>query len=238
MSLKKTSLLKIIGFFVLFLAVAILTIVLLSSRVRYAVVTTVKHPPRSIKTEEYVYLPVHPLAESAKKQIGIVTSYDSGYYSGGGYPPEDRGACTDVIERALRENGYDLKTKIDSDMSKNPSNYTHEPDPNINFRRVRNVKTFFDSYEESLPTCTEEHCFAENIWMPGDIVTFDQIPGSLWHIAILSNKTLPYNGNKDVRVPLLIHNYGGGVVEDDMLLRWPAPITGHYRIREILSTNE
>jgi uncharacterized protein YijF (DUF1287 family) len=162
-----------------------------------------------------------PLVRSARDQIGVVTRYDTSYYQGG-YPPEDRGACTDVIERALRVNGYNLKEKIDADMRKNPDRYPHESDPNINFRRVRNVKIFLDNYAMSLPVDLDEQKLDQ--WQAGDIVTYDQIPGSLWHIAIISDKI-----NND-GFPLLIHNYSTGVVEDDLLIRWPAPITGHYRL--------
>lgn len=164
----------------------------------------------------------HPLVFEAREQIGVVIKYDTAYYSGG-YPPADRGACTDVIEGALRASGYDLKGKIDADMQSHPERYSHDSDPNINYRRVRNVKVFLDYYAESFTLKTD----AENIgeWQPGDIVTYDQIPGSLWHIAIISDKK-----NSD-DVPLLIHNYSRGVVEDDKLLTWPAPISGHYRLR-------
>jgi uncharacterized protein YijF (DUF1287 family) len=151
--------------------------------------------------QEVKSLPSHPLVESARKQIGIVTKYDTGYYAGG-YPPEDRGACTDVIERALKENDYDLKEKIDEDMKKHPDRYPTESDPNINFRRVRNVKIFLDHHAEKLPTCTTSDCLSEQ-WKPGDIVTYDQIPGSLWHIAIVSNR-LEKEGSE--KVPLLVHN--------------------------------
>lgn len=168
-------------------------------------------------------IPSHPFVDSAREQIGIVTKYDTGYYQGG-YPPEDRGACTDVIEQSLRENGYHLKQKIDEDMKTYPERYSHVSDPNINFRRVRNVKVFLDHSAESLSTCVTLECFEEGIWQAGDIVTFDQIPGSLWHIAFISNKTTKEG------IPLLLHNYGIGVVEDNKLLSWPAPITGHYRI--------
>lgn len=175
-------------------------------------------------TERFSYTEfedAHPLVISARKQIGKVIYYDTSYYSGG-YPPTDRGACTDVIEQGLRDNDYDLKTKIDQDMKNNPERYPHESDPNINFRRVRNVKIFLDYYAEKLPTELDEKNLSA--WKSGNIVTFDQIPGSLWHIAIISNKK-----NQD-NIPLLIHNYGRGVVEDDYLLTWPAPITGHYKI--------
>lgn len=158
----------------------------------------------------------HPLVESARNQIGIVTEYDNQYYNGG-YPPEGRGACTDVIERALMDQGYDLKNKIDKDMLNFPEEYPYKSDPNINYRRVVNLKIFFDRYFEKIDL--------EQDWQPGDIVTYDQIPGGLWHIAILSDKK-----NKD-GIPLLIHNYGRGVIEDDFLFKWPAAITGHYRLR-------
>ncbi|MDD2909362.1 MAG: DUF1287 domain-containing protein [Candidatus Pacebacteria bacterium] len=157
----------------------------------------------------------HPLVESARNQIGIVTKYDNQYYNGG-YPPEGRGACTDVI-RALMDQGYDLKNKIDKDMLNFPEEYPYKSDPNINYRRVVNLKIFFDRYFEKIDL--------EQDWQPGDIVTYDQIPGGLWHIAILSDKK-----NKD-GIPLLIHNYGRGVIEDDFLFKWPAAITGHYRLR-------
>lgn len=158
----------------------------------------------------------HPLVESARNQIGIVTKYDNQYYNGG-YPPEGRGACTDVIERALMDQGYDLKNKIDKDMLNFPEEYPYKSDPNINYRRVVNLKIFFDRYFKKIDL--------EQDWQPGDIVTYDQIPGGLWHIAILSDKK-----NKD-GIPLLIHNYGRGVIEDDFLFKWPAAITGHYRLR-------
>jgi uncharacterized protein len=176
--------------------------------------------------DEIQYLENHPLVESAREQIGVVTQYDTGYYSGG-YPPEDRGACTDVIAQALRANNYDLKAKIDQDMAVYPERYPNESDTNINFRRVRNVKVFLDYHAENLSLCTDIECFEDGKWQAGDIVTFDQIPGSLWHIAIVSNKV---KLEDFVRIPYLIHNYGRGVVEDDMLLNWPAPITGHYRV--------
>ncbi len=196
-----------------------------SSTITQESTTSATNPLPNIK---YVYHASHPLVDSARKQIGVVTSYDTSYYTGG-YPPDDRGACTDVIERALRDNNYNLKAKIDADMKKYPARYPHESDPNINYRRVRNVKIFLDHYAEPVPTCTDKDCFDKGYWQPGDIVTFDQIPGSLWHIAIVSNKMVEIDNQPPV--PLLIHNYGFGVVEDDKLTSWPAPISGHYRLK-------
>lgn len=155
------------------------------------------------------------LVESARKQKGVVTSYDTGYYAGG-YPPENTGACTDVIERALRDLGYDWKGKIDNHMSKNSYLYSTQYDTNINYRRVRNVKVFLDHNAKSLPLDSD--------FAPGDIVTYDQIPGGLWHIGIVSDRKASDG------TPLLIHNYSSGVKEDNLLHNWPAPKTGHYRL--------
>lgn len=174
----------------------------------------------------YIETPSHPLVDAARKQIGVVRHYDSAYYANA-EPPADSGACSDVIWRALRDVGYDLKSKLDRDMKAHPERYNQKPDQNVNVRRVVNIKTYFDSYAESLPMCTEEACMKDNTWKAGDIVTFDQIPGGLWHIAIISNKRLS-NG-----VPLLIHNHGWGTQEDTMFLRWPSPMSGHYRLTGI-----
>jgi len=169
----------------------------------------------------------NPLVEAARAQIGVVTAYDTSYYQGG-YPPENRGACTDVIARAFLTNNYDLKAAIDQDVLAHPARYPDGGDSNIDFRRVRNVQIFLENYAEKLPTCITADCFNSADWQPGDIVTFDQIPNSLWHIAIISDKTKKIDG---LEIPLLIHNYGNGVVEDNRLLDWPAPITGHYRMQ-------
>lgn len=163
------------------------------------------------------------IVESARAQIGVIKGYDVSYYSGG-YPPENTGACTDVLWRALEGAGYDLKTMIDEDMQNNGHLYPKEHDPNINFRRTQNVEVFLERHIESLTTEVIPGD-AENLsqWQGGDIVTFAQIPGGLWHTAIVSDK------RRRDGVPLLIHNHGRGVLENDFLLDWPAQITGHFR---------
>jgi len=165
-----------------------------------------------------------PIVAMARKQIWIVKKYDTSYYSGG-YPPDDSWACSDVLWRAIKLLGYDFKKMIDDDMKNNPSQYSNSYDKNINFRRVQNIKVFLEKYAISLPTdfasCDLDQ---REQWQPGDIVTFDQIPWGLWHIAILSDKK---NSND---VPLLIHNHWKWVVENDLLLNWPSKINWHFRI--------
>ena len=78
------------------------------------------------------------LVQGARQEVEQGTLYDASYYSGG-YPPEDKGCCTDVIWRAFEATGHDFKTMLDKDIKNYPEAYgitgTH-PDPDIDFRRV------------------------------------------------------------------------------------------------------
>ena len=72
--------------------------------------------------------------------------YHSAYYAGG-YPPEDEGVCTDVVWRAFAHAGYSLKDLVDADIAANIGEYPRvegRPDPNIDFRRVKNLKVYFE----------------------------------------------------------------------------------------------
>ncbi len=165
------------------------------------------------------------IVASARSQIGVVTQYDTNYYAEA-FPPPEKGACADVIWRALKGAGYDFKTRIDEDMEKFPEKYKTEPlpDRNINFRRVENIRVFLSKHALSLPTeIIPDDKASVSQWQGGDIVTFAQIPGGLWHVAIVSDK------RREDGVPFLIHNYGMGVKETDYLLTWPTRITGHFR---------
>lgn len=144
--------------------------------------------------------------------------YDGAYWQGG-YPPQDIGVCTDLVWRAFDYAGYDLKTLVDADIAADPALYPGlddgVPDPNIDFRRVRNLKVFFDRHAVPL---TLDLAQTEQ-WQPGDIVTFRT------HIGIVSDKR-----NAD-GLPYLIHNSGQPLREENALgklaLFWQ--ITGHYR---------
>lgn len=142
-------------------------------------------------------------------------AYDNAYYSGG-YPPESGGACTDVIWRAFRNAGYSLKDMVDRDIAENGSSYPGvkgKPDPNIDFRRTVNLKTYFERHAVSLTTDPSQ----ASEWQPGDIVTFGTN-----HIGMLSNRR-----NRD-GVPYLIHNAGQPEREEDALTRC-GEISGHFR---------
>lgn len=166
------------------------------------------------------------ILEGARKDAENKPTYKDGYYSGG-YPPDDEGVCTDVIWRAFKNAGYMLKDMVDEDIRNNLDLYPRvegKPDPNIDFRRVKNLRVFFDRYAISLTTDIipgDEENLSQ--WQAGDIVVFDD---PLEHIAILSDQ------RNQEGIPLLIHNAGPYTQENDMLLYWRdnlSPIIGHYR---------
>lgn len=156
----------------------------------------------------------------AKMEAKRNPKYKSTYYSGG-YAPLEEGVCTDVVIRSLLNAGYSLKDMIDQDIKENVELYPRvegKPDPNIDFRRVKNLKVFFDRKLEKLTNSLEEI----EEWQPGDIVIFGE---TYTHIGIISDKR-----NKE-GIPYLIHNAGQPKKEENTLKRWRdrKTITGHYR---------
>ncbi len=149
--------------------------------------------------------------------------YRSAYYKGG-YPPGHEGVCTDVIWRAMKHAGYDLKALVDADIRRNPGAYPRaaKPDPNIDFRRVPNLRVFFSRHWQTLPAVTLLDKTANlNLWQPGDIVTF----GPPDHVAILSDR------RNSAGFPLLLHNDAPWASEEDSFAAWAAKgLTGHYRL--------
>ena len=162
------------------------------------------------------------LIVGAREAVKLAPVYKNDYYSGG-YPPATEGVCTDIIWQAMKYAGYDFKAMIDADMKANPKAYpkTSQPDTNINFRRVPNVKTYFARHGESLDTEIKPND-PENLatWQPGDIVTFANPD----HVVILSDK------RNVAGIPLVLHNDGPVASEEDAFMRWyERGITGHFR---------
>ena len=159
------------------------------------------------------------IVDGARRDAEAVPAYDDGYYAGG-YPPEDRGACTDLVWRAFREAGYDLKAMVDADVAAHPQAYravSARPDPNIDFRRTGVLEVFFSRHAQSLTTDVADRAQ----WQPGDIVTFE----TTRHIAVVSDRASRATGT-----PYLLHNMGDPVRDNDYL---DAPgrmaVTGHFR---------
>lgn len=149
----------------------------------------------------------------ARAYIKTKPHYKSRYYAGG-YPDDGCGVCTDVIWQAFAAAGYNLKELVDADIQDAQDVYDIElRDPNIDFRRVRNLNVFFSRHAERLTTLLDDPAQ----WQPGDIVVFDK------HIAICSDKR-----NRD-GLPFIIHhgNPIEGAVEINKLDKMT--ITAHYR---------
>lgn len=165
------------------------------------------------------------IVAAARKEVDNKVTYISEYYQGG-YPSEDKGVCTDVIWRALKNCGIDLKSAIDKDIRNNPYDYREgvsTPDPNIDFRRVKNQYVYFEKYYTKLTTEVIPNDI-DNLskWQPGDIVVKKE--GE--HVAIISDK------RNDEGVPYVLHNYYDHAMEDNFLYDWykDGKIIGHYRL--------
>ena len=141
--------------------------------------------------------------------------YKSRYYQTG-YPDDRYGVCTDVVGYALKKSGYDLRELVDEDIRKNPKDYDiDEPDKNIDFRRVKNLKIYFEHTAISLTTDVNDI----EQWQGGDIVVFKN------HIGVISDR-------RNVEgVPYVIHHndpYQKNYEED--ILQERTDIVGHFRI--------
>lgn len=164
------------------------------------------------------------LAKAAKQQIGKTLLYDPSYTQLS-YPMGDipilRGVCTDVVIRALRTSQQiDLQKLIHEDMRKHFSAYPKtwgltKPDKNIDHRRVPNIEVFLNRQGKSLPVTQKVQDY-----QAGDIVSW-RLANGRPHIGIVSTNS------SELGKPLIIHNIGWGVREEDVLFEWP--ITGHYR---------
>ncbi len=165
------------------------------------------------------------LTKAARDQVGVTTIYDPAYVGlefPGGDLPRERGVCTDVVIRALRDGWeVDLQLAVNRDMKANFGVYPSlwgltTTDRNIDHRRVPNLQTLFARIGAELPLSEDP-----TPYLPGDIVTWT-LPGNLAHIGIVSDRLGPDG------TPLILHNIGFGTREDDILFAFP--MTGHYRI--------
>lgn len=163
---------------------------------------------------------IDEIVSGARSEVINKTKYIGRYYNGG-YPPDGEGVCTDVIWRAYKNAGYDIKSSVDSDIKNSLSDYNiKSQDTNIDFRRVKNLLVFFKKYGDNLTTDVKPFD-AQNLkqWQMGDIVVLNE------HIAIVSDKR-----RKD-GVPYIIHNAGKYAKEEDVLMWWSknGRIVGHFR---------
>lgn len=150
-----------------------------------------------------------------KEYLENKPKYKSKYYEGG-YSDDEYGVCTDVVANGLKAAGYDLMELVNLHKLANPEKYNNEEvDKNIDFRRVRNLKIYFEDNAVSLTTDVKE--IAE--WQGGDIVVFKG------HIGVISE-----HRNKE-GVPFVYHHANPlqRFYEED-ILTIRDDIIGHYRV--------
>lgn len=141
--------------------------------------------------------------------------YQSKYYAGG-YPDDGYGVCTDLVAAALKEAGYDLRELVNEDIRNNSVIYEIDyPDKDIDYRRVRNLRIFFDRNATELTT----DIYQIDQWQGGDIVVFSN------HIGIVSDR------RNSKGIPYVIHhaNPWQRRYEQD-ILEGRTDLVGHYRM--------
>lgn len=151
--------------------------------------------------------------EGAKLQLANPAQYTQEYFSipyPGGDPPADKGACTDVVVRALRHAGHDLQQLVHEDARRVSYPRIRKRDRNIDHRRCPNLVRFFSRFGRAAPL--------DRDFRPGDVV-FWKLPGGLDHVGVVSDTVV---GDR----PKVIHNIWQ-TAEEDVLNKWP--VVGHFR---------
>ena len=150
--------------------------------------------------------------QSVRNYIATKPKYKSKYYRTG-YPDDGFGVCTDVIAFGLRGTGYDLMELVNADIKANKKMYQLDVvDKNIDFRRVNNLRIFFERNAKSLTTDLTDI----KEWQGGDIIVFKT------HIGVVSDKR-NWRG-----IPFIIHN--GGLHFEEDILEYRTDIVGHFRM--------
>jgi uncharacterized protein YijF (DUF1287 family) len=162
----------------------------------------------------------------AHKAALDAASYDDAYFSIGfpnGDPPRDRGACVDVIVRAVRNAGVDIQSGVIEDERAAPNVYgVTRPDPNIDHRRVRNVIIYFKRHWIEKSARVDD---PDDPLRPGDVVfldTFANKPGPE-HVGIVTQT------KGDSGYPTLINLWTFGYKTQAMDLLGSVPVTHRFR---------
>ncbi|HXE06346.1 MAG TPA: DUF1287 domain-containing protein [Acidobacteriaceae bacterium] len=171
------------------------------------------------------------LADAAKKQVGVTTSYDPHYaripYPGGDVP-RSTGVCADVIVRAGRDAlGLDLQTLVHEDMLRDFAAYPktwhmQHPDSNIDHRRVLNLEVYWTRARACIWTAsspTAGNGFPGPL-QAGDILTW-RLDAREPHVGIVVENSL-----FSTRI---VHNWGNGAEESALFTFTPHRAVGHYR---------
>lgn len=135
----------------------------------------------------------------------------------------DKGVCTDVVIRAVRNAGIDLQVELHQDIKRSPKSFpmVKKANPHIDQRRVKTLLPYFKRHWRSLSTEPDDK---SSPWLPGDIL-FMQTMGDKRpdHLAIVSDE-LGSSG-----YPLTINNFTDGYSTAAMDLLTFVPVTHRFR---------
>ena len=155
------------------------------------------------------------ILENVRSYIATKPKYKSKYYASG-YPDDKYGVCTDVVGYGLKNAGYNLMELVNEDIKKNRDKYQIDIiDKNIDFRRVKNLKVYFDHNAQVLTTNIND---IKN-WQGGDIVIFKN------HIGIV------YVKRNKKGIPFIIHHeHPFQINYEEDILEKRNDLVAHYRI--------
>ncbi|MFV8752879.1 DUF1287 domain-containing protein [Nannocystaceae bacterium ST9] len=169
------------------------------------------------------------LAIGIRKVALDAATYDDGYHAidyPGGDVPRDRGACVDVIVRALRNVGVDLQVELHEDILRHPRRYpmVDEPNADIDHRRVRTVLPWFRAH---WLTRASEPSEAEP-WQLGELVFMETMASRSGpdHIGWLFEPDPAIDPER----PLVVNAWTEGYSTEAMdLLSW-VPVTDRFAL--------
>ena len=155
------------------------------------------------------------ILNNVREYIKTKPKYKSKYYSTG-YSNDEYGVCSDIVAFGLLNAGYNLMELVNKDIINNKDQYNIEVvDKNIDFRRVRNLKIYFERNSINLTTNINDI----SSWQGGDIVVFKN------HIGIVSN-----NRNRKGISFIIHHANPYQIYYEEDILEHRNDIVGHYRI--------
>ena len=155
------------------------------------------------------------ILNNVREYVKTKPKYKSKYYSTG-YSNDEYGVCSDVVAFGLLNAGYNLMELVNKDIINNKDQYNIEVvDKNIDFRRVRNLKIYFERNSINLTTNINDI----SSWQGGDIVVFKN------HIGIVSDK------RNRKGISFIIHHANPyQIYYEEDILEHRNDIVGHYRI--------
>lgn len=176
------------------------------------------------------------LAAAALEYASREVSYDPAYYSismPNGDVPFGKGVAADVVVRSYRQLGIDLQKLVNDDMSENFRVYPQlwdasAPDPNIDHRRVPNLRKFFERHGESLQATANPADYK-----PGDIVIWSVPPNAEPHIGIV----VPGPG-KHAGEPWVVDHLPGGLKWENSLFDYKLEGQFRYSPEKSVGKNE